>query len=95
MMKDRNSFQILRVLYSYQTVFPFVGCLEILCPSSTQSIFLLFSASCELVLHQNHRLNSEAGIRKYNSKGSAVIIGRLSNQPYPLPLPWWGSGRLT
>ncbi|NXN56535.1 GOGB1 protein, partial [Rynchops niger] len=60
---------------------------KFLCPSSTQSIVLLFSASCELVLCQNHRLNSKAGIRKYNSKGSAVITGCLSNQPYPLPLP--------
>ncbi|NXK24469.1 GOGB1 protein, partial [Arenaria interpres] len=40
-----------------QTVFPFAGCVEFLCPSSSQSIFVLFSASCELVLRQNHRPN--------------------------------------
>ncbi|NWV49541.1 GOGB1 protein, partial [Daphoenositta chrysoptera] len=28
-----------------QTVFPFAGCVDFLCPSSTQSIFMLFSAS--------------------------------------------------
>ncbi|NWI31089.1 GOGB1 protein, partial [Sula dactylatra] len=37
-----------------QTIFPFAGCVEFLCPSSSQSIFLLFSASCESVLQQNH-----------------------------------------
>lgn len=57
MVKDRNSFQILLVLCSYQTVFPFAGCVEFLCPSSTRSIFVLCSASCELVLQQNYRLN--------------------------------------
>lgn len=57
MMKDRNSFQILLVLSSYQIVFPFAGCVEFLCPSSTQSIFMLFSASYESVLQQNHKLN--------------------------------------
>ncbi|NXB69022.1 GOGB1 protein, partial [Struthidea cinerea] len=30
-----------------QTVFPFAGCVDFLCPSSTQSIFVLFSASCD------------------------------------------------
>ncbi|NXY77846.1 GOGB1 protein, partial [Glareola pratincola] len=48
------------LLCSYHTVFPFAGCLEFLGPSSTQSIFVLFSASCELVFCQNHRLNSKA-----------------------------------
>ncbi|NXO10730.1 GOGB1 protein, partial [Oriolus oriolus] len=41
-----------------QTVFPFAGCVDFLCPSSTQSIFVLFSASCELVFQQNHTSKS-------------------------------------
>lgn len=57
MMKDGNSFQILLVLSSDKIVFPFAGCVEFLCPSTTQSVFVLFSASYESVLQQNHRLN--------------------------------------
>ncbi|NWX30709.1 GOGB1 protein, partial [Notiomystis cincta] len=45
MGKARNSFQILLALCSLQTVFPFAGCVDFLCPSSTQSTFVLFSIS--------------------------------------------------
>ncbi|NXC05055.1 GOGB1 protein, partial [Orthonyx spaldingii] len=39
-------------------LFPFAGCMNFLCPSSTQSIFVLFSASCGLVFQQNHTSKS-------------------------------------
>ncbi|NWX57013.1 GOGB1 protein, partial [Promerops cafer] len=38
-----------------QTVFPFAGCVDFLCPSSTQSTFVLFSTCCELVFQQNYK----------------------------------------
>lgn len=93
MAKDRNSFQILLVLCSYQTVFPFAVCVEFLCPSFTQSIFLLFYTSYELVLQLNHRLNwgksQETQFQRFNCRY------RIPFKPYLSPLPFWGSGRLT
>lgn len=93
MAKDRNSFQILLVLCSYQTVFPFAVCVEFLCPSFTQSIFLLFYTSYELVLQLNHRLywgkSQETRFQRFNCHY------RIPFKPYLSPLPFWGSGRLT
>ncbi|NWT10588.1 GOGB1 protein, partial [Vireo altiloquus] len=65
-----------------QTVFPFAGCVDFLCPSSTQSVFLLFSASCELVFQQNHGLNSDRPLEIQFQRLSHHYIRCLSNQPY-------------
>ncbi|NXA65340.1 GOGB1 protein, partial [Mohoua ochrocephala] len=45
-----------------QTVFLFAGYVDFLCPSSTQSIFVPFSVSCELVFQQNHGLNRDRSL---------------------------------
>lgn len=77
MAKDRNSFQILLVLCSYQTTFPFAVCLEFMRPSSAQSIFLLFSISYELVLQQNQDIQLQR----------LSCHCRLPFKPFPSLLP--------
>ncbi|NXN22961.1 GOGB1 protein, partial [Nycticryphes semicollaris] len=71
-----------------QTVFPFAVCVEFLCPSSTQSIFVLFFASCELSLRQNHRLNRGWSQEMQFPRLSCHCRVRL-NQPSPSLLCWW------
>ncbi|NWV15324.1 GOGB1 protein, partial [Ptilonorhynchus violaceus] len=47
------------VMVTEDALFPFAGCVEFLRPSSTQSVFVLFSATFKLVLQQNHTSKSD------------------------------------
>ncbi|NXH81399.1 GOGB1 protein, partial [Edolisoma coerulescens] len=57
-----------------QTVFTFAGCVDFLCPSSTQSIFVLCSASCELVFLQNPGTSRSGPFTRFKGKMIPAIF---------------------
>ncbi|NXH46383.1 GOGB1 protein, partial [Dicaeum eximium] len=68
------------VAFSLALLFPFASCVDFLCPSSTQSTFVLFSTCCELVFQQNYGLICDRSLEIKCQGLSCHYIRCLSNQ---------------